>query len=94
MNKAKSLRFPPQSELSRLRHTGRATVFLEQVEMLFWHSFIHLVSSLRESRKNEITWQSSKRKENNPFRWQGYLLFSAISLLCGVLLGFLFGHLF
>lgn len=94
MNKAKSLRFLPQSELGRLRQTGQASGILEQVEMLFWHTFIHLVSSLRESPKNELTWQSSNLEKHNPFRWQGYLLFSAISLLCGVLLGFLFGHLF
>jgi len=67
---------------------------MEQVEILFWRAFIELVSRLREHSQSPVTCRVDSLADQRPAGWQRYALFSALSLLGGVLIGFLFGHLF
>jgi|GEM_PF-1902004 len=94
MNKAKSLKFPLQSEPFPPFFARRLKEIVEWAEILFWRSFIHLATTLRRCQQTPDTWKNQALAGRKLSRWLGYALFSALSLLSGVLIGFLVGYFF
>lgn len=94
MNKAKSLKFHPPSDFNQYSCASPLKVFLEQLEILFWRAFIHFASTVPIASQEPYTQNWAGLGTQNQSRWREYLLFSTGSLLGGVLLGFLYGHLF
>lgn len=94
MNKAKSLRFHPPSDFNHFSCANPLKEFLEQLEILFWRAFIRFASTLPRASQEPHAQNWAGVGTQNQTRWRGYLLFSTGSLLGGVLLGFLYGHLF
>jgi|YNPBryulayer2012_1023412.scaffolds.fasta_scaffold00007_25 hypothetical protein len=94
MNKAKSLKFPLQSEPCPLFFARQVKEIVEWAEILFWHSFIHLATTLQRRQQTSDAWQNQPLAGRKLSHWLGYALFSALSLLSGVLIGFFVGHFF
>lgn len=94
MNKAKSLKFPLQSEPFPLIFARQIKEIVEWAEILFWHSFIHLATTLQRRTQTPDAWQTQPLAGQKRSSWLGYALFSALSLLSGVLIGFLVGQFF
>jgi hypothetical protein len=94
MNKAKSLRFPLQSEPFPLIFARQFKGIVEWAEIRFWRSFIHFATTLQKRQQTPEAWQNQTLAGRKLSRWLGYALFSALSLLSGVLIGFLVGHFF
>lgn len=94
MNKAKSLRFHPPSDFNHFSCANPLKEFLEQLEILFWRAFIRFASTLPRASQGPHVQNRNGLSKQNKTHWQWYLLFSTGSLLGGVLLGFLYGHLF
>ncbi len=94
MNKAKSLRFPLQSDPLPLRSFEILRRMVAQAEILFWRSFIQLATLVKRQRPDvdEMgTYACAPEKTFSP-KW--FFLFSVAGYLLGVLFGFLSAYLF
>lgn len=94
MNKAKSLKFPLPSNPFPLFFATQIKAIVERAEILFWHSFIHLATILQRRQQTLDAGQNQALAGQKRSSWLGYALFSALSFLSGVLIGFLVGNLF
>lgn len=94
MNKAKSLKSPLQNEPLPLFFATQIKDIVERAEILFWISFIHLATTLQRCQQTPSAWQNQTLAGRKLSGWLGYALFSTLSLLSGVLIGFLVGNLF